>query len=86
MDDAKLRVCALYGSSCTESLPWYLGRIRFILDNHSFSQREQLLGMVLSSAMGDRTLTASELLRVMSEVEGAHRLSMEANYNEGWKV
>lgn len=63
---------------------FYTGRIRFILEQHTFSQREQLLGMVLSAAMGDRSLTASDLLAVMGQIEIAHQKSLEANYNEGW--
>ena len=63
---------------------FYFGRIRFILEHHDFIQREQLLGMVLSAAMGDRSLSASDLLAVISQVEAAHQKSMEVNYNEGW--
>lgn len=52
------------------------------MDQHSFEQREQLLGMVLQVAMGDRGLFVSELLSIISEVETAHQKSLEANYNE----
>ena len=64
---------------------FYEGRIRFILEQHNFEQREQLLGCVLSAAMGDRSLSLSDLLSVISQVEEAHQKSMEANYNEMWK-
>ena len=67
------------------SKAFYEGRIRFILEQHSFDQREQLLGCVLSAAMGDRSLSLSDLLAVISQVESAHQKSMEANYNEMWK-
>lgn len=63
---------------------FYLGRIRFIMDQHNFEQREQLLGCVLSAAMGDRSLSLSDLLAVISQVEAAHQKSLEVNYNEGW--
>lgn len=86
-NESKIKLSDMYGSVCKQNGPdFYLGRIRFILDNHLFSQREQMLGMILSAALGDRSLSASDLLRVMSSTEEAHRLSMEANYNEGWKV
>ena len=65
---------------------FYLGRIRFIMDQHDFQQREQLLGMVLSAAMADRALTVSDMLFILSQVEEAHQKSLEVNYNEGWKV
>lgn len=67
------------------SRAFYEGRIRFILDQHSFEQREQLLGCVLSAAMGDRSLSLSDLLAVISQVETAHQKSLEVNYNEGWQ-
>lgn len=68
------------------SREFYAGRIRFILEQHTFIQREQLLGMVLSAALGDRSLTASDLLAVMGQIEIAHQKSLEVNYNEGWQV
>ena len=61
---------------------FYDGRIRFILDQHYFTQREQMLGMLLNAAMGDRGLTVSDLLYVISQVEEAHKKSMEMNYND----
>ena len=64
---------------------FYLGRIRFILDHHDFAQREQLLGMVLQSAMSDRALSVSELMFILNKIEEAHQKSMEANYNEQWQ-
>lgn len=64
------------------SRSFYDGRIRFILAQHDFGQREQLLGMVLSAAMGDRALSVSDMLYVVSQVEEAHKRSMEMNYNE----
>ena len=64
---------------------FYLGRIRFIMDQHDFQQREQLLGMVLSAAMADRALTVSDMLFILSQVEEAHQKSLEVNYNEGWQ-
>ena len=64
---------------------FYQGRIRFILEQHSFDQREQLLGCVLSAAMGDRSLSVSDLLSVISQVEAAHKKSLEVNYNEMWQ-
>lgn len=67
------------------SKDFYLGRIRFIQDQHDFTQREQLLGMVLSAAMADRALTVSDMLFVLSQVEEAHQKSMEVNYNEMWQ-
>ena len=67
------------------SKDFYRGRIRFILDQHDFAQREQLLGMVLSAAMADRALTVSDMLFILSQVEEAHQKSMEVNYNEMWK-
>lgn len=67
------------------SKAFYEGRIRFILDQHNFEQREQLLGCVLSAAMGDRSLSLSDLLAVISQVESAHQKSLEENYNEGWQ-
>ena len=68
------------------SKDFYQGRIRFILDQHDFQQREQLLGMVLSAAMADRALTVSDMLFILSQVEEAHQKSLEVNYNEMWKV
>ena len=68
------------------SRTFYEGRIRFIMENHSFIQREQLLGIVLASAMGDRGLSASDLLSVINQVELAHQKSMEDNFNEQWKA
>lgn len=70
--------------SYSNSKDFYLGRIRFILDRHDFQQREQLLGMVLESAMSDRALSVSELMFIINKVEEAHQKSMEDNYNEGW--
>ena len=64
------------------SRSFYDGRIRFILAQHDFGQREQLLGMVLSAAMGDRALSVSDMLYVVSQVEEAHKRSMEMNYND----
>lgn len=68
------------------SKDFYFHRIRFILEQHSFEQREQLLGMVLSAAMADRSLSVSDCLAVISQVEEAHQKSLEVNYNEGWQV
>ena len=67
------------------SKEFYLGRIRFILDQHDFQQRDQLLGMVLSAAMADRALTVSDMLFILSQVEEAHQKSLEVNYNEMWE-
>ena len=67
------------------SKDFYLGRIRFILEQHDFQQREQLLGMVLSAAMADRALTVSDMLFILSQVEEAHQKSLEVNYNEMWE-
>lgn len=64
---------------------FYEGRIQFILEQHDFAQREQLLGMVLSAAMSDRNLSLSDLLSVISQLEEAHNKSLEANFNDGWK-
>lgn len=64
------------------SKDFYLGRIRFIMDNHTFRQREQLLGMVLSAAMADRSLAVSDLLYVVNQVELAHQKTLEENWNE----
>ena len=64
------------------SKEFYLSRIRFIMDHHTFRQREQLLGMVLSAAMSDRALSVSDLLYVVNQVELAHQKSLEENYNE----
>lgn len=64
---------------------FYEGRISFILENHDFAQREQLLGMVLSAAMADRNLSLSDLLAVISQLEEAHNKSLEANFNDSWK-
>lgn len=64
------------------SKDFYLGRIRFIMDNHTFRQREQLLGMVLSAAMSDRALSVSDLLYVVNQVELAHQKALEENWNE----
>ena len=87
MSEAKLKLASEYGSSCCQnSRSFYEGRIRFILEQHDFAQREQLLGMVLSAAMGDRALSVSDCLAVISQVEAAHQKSMEVNYNEGWQV
>lgn len=63
---------------------FYEGRIRFILEQHSFPEREQMLGMVVSAAMSDKTLSVSDLLSVISQVELAHQKSLEVNYNEQW--
>ena len=72
-------------STMINSKSFYESRIRFILEQHSFAEREQLLGMALSAAMGDRSLSVSDLLYVVSQVEAAHKKSLEANYNEMWK-
>lgn len=69
----------------TNTKDFYLSRIRFIMEQHCFEQREQMLGMVLQSAIGDRGLFVSDLLSIISEVETAHQKSLEANYNEQWK-
>lgn len=71
--------------SYSNSKEFYLGRIRFILDHHDFAQREQMLGMVLQSAMSDRALSVSELMYIINKVEEAHQKSMEVNYNEQWQ-
>ena len=63
---------------------FYEGRIRFAMEYHNFAQREQLLGCILSAAMGDRSITVSDMLAISSQVEAAHQKSMEDNYNEGW--
>ena len=63
----------------------YDGRIDFILNNHDFSTREQMLGMLLNAAMSDRNLSVSDLLSVISQIEEAHNKSLEANFNDGWK-
>ena len=70
---------------CENSRDFYLGRIRFILEQHDFQQREQMLGMVLSAAMADRSLTVSDMLFILSQVEEAHQKSLEVNYNEMWE-
>lgn len=70
--------------SYSNSKEFYLGRIRFIMEQHSFQQREQLLGMVLQSAMSDKALAVSELMYVVNKVEEAHQKSLEINYNETW--
>lgn len=80
---AFLHKMALSGSY-SNSKEFYLGRIRFILEHHDFSQREQLLGMVLQAAMSDRALSVSELMFIINKVEEAHKKSMEDNYNAGW--
>ena len=64
---------------------FYDGRIYFILNNHDFSTREQMLGMLLNAAMSDRNLSVSDLLSVISQIEEAHNKSLEANFNDGWK-
>lgn len=66
------------------SREFYEGRIRFIMNQHKFEQREQLLGLVVSSAICDRSLTVSDQLAVLAQVEAAHQKSLEVNYNEGW--
>lgn len=71
--------------SYSNSKDFYLGRIRFIMEQHNFEQREQLLGMVLQSAMSDRALSVSEFMYIHSKVEEAHQKSMEVNYNEQWQ-
>lgn len=71
--------------SYSNSKEFYLGRIRFILEHHDFAQREQLLGMVLQSAMSDRALSVSELMFIVIKVEEAHQKSLEVNYNEQWQ-
>ena len=72
--------------SYSNSKDFYLGWIRFIMEQHSFEQREQLLGMVLQSAMSDRALTVSELMYIINKVEEAHQKSMEVNYNKQWQL
>lgn len=64
---------------------FYLGRIRFILEHHNFEQREQMLGMILQSAMSDKALSVSELMSIVIKVEEAHQKSLEVNYNEQWQ-
>ena len=87
MSEAKLKLSSEYGSSCCQNTcAFYEGRIRFALEEHSFQEREQLLGMILSAAMGDRSLSVSDLLSVVNQVELAHQKSLEVNYNEGWQV
>lgn len=71
--------------SYSNSKDFYLSRIRFILEQHNFEQREQLLGMVLQAAMSDRALSVSELMFIINKVEEAHQKSMEVNYNEQWQ-
>lgn len=66
------------------SREFYEGRIRFIMNQHTFAQREQLLGCVVSAAICDRSLTVSDQLAVLAQVEAAHQKSLEVNYNEGW--
>lgn len=66
------------------SREFYEGRIRFIMNHHTFEQREQLLGCVVSAAICDRSLTVSDQLAVLAQVEAAHQKSLEVNYNEGW--
>lgn len=73
---------ANYTPAPSGSRSFYDGRIRFILAQHDFYQREHLLGMVLSAAMGDRALSVSDMLYVVSQVEEAHKRSMEMNYND----
>lgn len=68
----------------SNSKQFYLGRIRFIMDRHSFAEREQMLGMVMSAAMCDKDLSVSELMHIVAQVEEAHKKSMEANFNDGW--
>ena len=75
----------LQTNSYTNSKDFYSSRIRFITEQHCFSQREQMLGMVLQAAMSDKGLSVSDLLFVLNEVETAHQRSMEANFNETWK-
>ena len=71
-------------NSYTNSREFYMARIRFIMSQHDFAQREQMLGMVLSAAMSDRALSVSELMSIVTRIEEAHKESMEANYNNGW--
>ena len=63
---------------------FYESRIRFAMEQHTFAQREQLLGMVLGAAMGDRSITVSDMLSLSSQVEAAHQKSLEENYRETW--
>ena len=70
--------------SYSNSREFYLARIRFALNEHNFTQREQLLGMVNSAVLSDRALAVSEVMFILNKVEEAHKKSMEANFNEGW--
>lgn len=66
------------------SKEFYEGRIRFALEQHSFSQREQMFSMILCAAMDDRTITVSDMLGIHAQVKAAHQKSMEVNYRETW--
>ena len=66
------------------SREFYEGRIRFIMDHHTFEQREQLLGCVVSASICDRSLAVSDRLAILAQVEAAHQKSLEVNYNEMW--
>ena len=66
------------------SKEFYEGRIRFALEHHSFSQREQMFSMILSAAMEDRTISVSDMLGIYAQAEAAHQKSMEVNYRETW--
>lgn len=82
-EERKKVMGSLYGKSCQVSnKTFYDFRIKFILERHNFVLREEMLGMVLSAAMGDRNLSVSDMLYVISKVEEAHQKSMEMNYNE----
>lgn len=72
--------------SYSNSKDFYLGRIRFIMEQHSFENREMMLGMVLQSAMSDKALSVSELMVIINKVEESHQKSLEANYNEQWQL
>ena len=72
--------------SYSNSKEFYLARIRFIMEQHSFENREMMLGMVLQAAMSDKALSVSELMFIINRVEESHQKSLEANYNEQWKL
>ena len=69
----------------TNTKDFYTARLRFILDQHSFAQREQMLGMVLQAAVSDKGLSVSDLLCVLNELEMSHQKSLEVNFNEQWE-
>lgn len=62
---------------------FYTGRIMASV-NYGLKSGSEIIEMVIRCASTDRTLTLEDYNSIINLANTAHRMLMEANYNEGW--